>query len=195
MHLPVAGRASRRSGAQHRSLIGRLQNDTRPGHLPQKWDGRRLIGGPSKRRGQGDILNRCRPPVCPARAWVRARTVAVGRVSVGEQRRGLFFSQPRLVSWLSAVSGMGARPFGYFCGYLILPSTRIVTTIAGKNLTAPRWPEGLQGTLPGSERETPQTGTRLCIAQRTMRITIIAKTKMMVLTHRRSIPPIHCCLA
>lgn len=118
IHLPIAGRAGRRTRAQHRSLIGRLQNDTRPGHLPQKWDGRRLIGGPSKRRGQGDILNRCRPPVCPARARVRARTVAVGRVSVGEQRRGPFFSQPRLVSWLSAVSGMGARPLGTFADIL-----------------------------------------------------------------------------
>ena len=132
MHLPIARRAGGRTRALHRSLIGRLQNDTRPGHLPRKGDGRRLIGGPSKRRGQGDISNRCRPPVCPARAWVRARTVAAGRVSVGEQRRGPFFSQPRLVSWLSAVSGMRARPFGYFCGYLILPSTRIVTKIAGK---------------------------------------------------------------
>ena len=95
MHLPIARRAGGRTRALHRSLIGRLQNDTRPGHLPRKGDGRRLIGGPSKRRGQGDISNRCRPPVCPARAWVRARTVAAGRVSVGEQRRGLFFSRPR----------------------------------------------------------------------------------------------------
>jgi len=48
-------------------------------------------------------------------------------------RDAAFFSVGHdLVPWLSAVSGMGARPFGYFCGYLILPSTRIVTKIAGK---------------------------------------------------------------
>ena len=51
---------------------------------------------------------------------------------LGSRDAAFFLVSHDLVPWLGAVSGMGARPFGYFCGYLILPSTRIVTKIAGK---------------------------------------------------------------